>query len=82
MSSYAYSTMLPDIPFYRISMSIAYDVQATSVAGILVGNEIAVAAFIHPQLYRMSGKVHAQAASVLASALGSSCRTGMPWHSP
>lgn len=59
-----------DIPLHRILMSIAYDVLAATVAGTPVGNEIAVAAFVHPQLHRMNGKAHAQAASVLASTLG------------
>lgn len=51
-------------------MSITYDVLAATVTGTMVGNEIAIAAFVHPQLHRMSGRVHARAASMLASTLG------------
>ncbi|WP_188760018.1 DUF1772 domain-containing protein [Edaphobacter acidisoli] len=58
------------MPEHLISMSITYDVVAATVTGTMVGNEIAVAAFVHPQLRRMSGRVHAQAASMLASVLG------------
>jgi hypothetical protein len=53
-----------------LSMSIPYDVLTLTVAGIMVGNEFAVAAFVHPQLRRMSQKAHAEAAQLLASSLG------------
>lgn len=36
----------------------------------MVGNEFAIAAFVHPQLRRMSDKTHAQAAPLLAASLG------------
>ena len=51
-------------------MSIPYDVLAAAVTGTMVGNEIAVAAFFHPQLNRMNGRTHAQAAALLAAVLG------------
>ncbi len=36
----------------------------------MVGNEFAVAAFVHPQIRKLSDNVHAQIAAPLASALG------------
>ena len=41
------------------------------VAGTMVGNELAVAAFFHPTLYRLTDDAHARAAKVLAASLGS-----------
>lgn len=70
MSSFVYFTMPFATTTHRIFMSIAYDVLTATVTGTMVGNEIAVAAFVHPQLHRMNGRVHAQAASLLAAALG------------
>jgi len=56
---------------HRILMtSIAYDVLTAAVAGTLVGNEIAIAAFVHPQLQRLSVATHAKTAPLLASSLG------------
>ena len=57
-------------PHRILTMSIGYDVLTATVAGMMVGNEFAVAAFIHPQLQRMSHKVHAQAVPSLAASLG------------
>jgi uncharacterized membrane protein len=51
-------------------MSVAYDIATATVTGLMVGNELAVAAFVHPQLHRLSHSVHAQTASSLASVLG------------
>jgi uncharacterized membrane protein len=51
-------------------MTIAYDVITAAVAGMMVGNEFAVAAFAHPQLQRLDDRAHAQIAAALAGALG------------
>jgi uncharacterized membrane protein len=51
-------------------MSVAYDIATATVTGLMVGNELAVAAFVHPQLHKLSHTVHAQTASPLASVLG------------
>jgi uncharacterized membrane protein len=51
-------------------MTIAYDIATATVAGLMAGNEFAVAAFVHPQLYRLNEKAHAHAASLLAASLG------------
>lgn len=50
--------------------SIAYDVLTAVVAGTLVGNEIAIAAFVHPQLQRLGVAAHAETAPLLAGSLG------------
>jgi uncharacterized membrane protein len=51
-------------------MTIAYDVLTAAVAGIMAGNELAVAAFVHPQLRRLNDSTHAQTAAPLAAVLG------------
>jgi uncharacterized membrane protein len=51
-------------------MTIAYDIATAAVAGIMAGNEFAVAAFVHPQLRKLSNTAHAQTAALLAGALG------------
>jgi hypothetical protein len=51
-------------------MPVAYDAIAATVAAAMAGNEFGVAAFVHPQLYRLDNKAHAQAASFLARTLG------------
>jgi uncharacterized membrane protein len=51
-------------------MTIAFDVITTAVAGMMVGNEFAVAAFVHPQLRRLDDRAHAQIAAPLAGSLG------------
>jgi uncharacterized membrane protein len=51
-------------------MSMAYDVLTAAITGTMVGNEVAVAAFVHPQIRRMSDETHAPAASLLAASLG------------
>jgi hypothetical protein len=51
-------------------MSVAYDIATATVAGLMAGNELAVAAFVHPQLRKLSNSVHAQTASPLAIVLG------------
>lgn len=51
-------------------MTIAYDIATAAVTGMMVGNELAVAAFIHPQLHRLASKAHAQTAAPIAAVLG------------
>jgi uncharacterized membrane protein len=42
------------------------NVVAIIVAGLMVGNELAIAAFVHPTLERLPDAVHLPAASALA----------------
>jgi hypothetical protein len=51
-------------------MTIAYDIATATVATMMAGNELAVAAFVHPQLRKLSNQAHAQVAPLLASSLG------------
>src|ERR1700738_4268670 len=52
-------------------------VVAIIVAGLMVGSELAIAAFVHPTLDKLSDDVHLPAASALARVLG----TVMPfWY--
>lgn len=51
-------------------MTIAYDVITATVAGIMTGNEFAVAAFVHPQIRKLGDDTHARVAAPLAAALG------------
>ncbi len=51
-------------------MSIAYDVITATVAATMAGNELAVAAFVHPQLQKLPPPTHAQVAPPLAASLG------------
>ena len=46
------------------------NVFAIIVAGLVVGSELAIAAFVHPTLVRLSDTVHLPAASALARVLG------------
>jgi uncharacterized membrane protein len=46
------------------------DVVAVLVAGLLVGNELAIAVFIHPTIDRLPDDVHLPVASALARVLG------------
>jgi uncharacterized membrane protein len=54
----------------NLTMTIAYDVATAVVAGMMTGNELAVAAFVHPQLQKLSDRAHAQTAALLAGSLG------------
>ena len=36
------------------------------IAGLMVGNELAVSAFVHPQLYRLDDQYHAATSKALA----------------
>jgi len=51
-------------------MTAAYDIATATVAGLMAGNEFAVAAFVHPQLHKLGHSTHAQAAAPLAGVLG------------
>src|SRR5580692_8294291 len=46
------------------------NVVAIIVAGLMVGSELAIAAFVHPTLDRMADDVHLPAATALARVLG------------
>ena len=43
---------------------------ALAVTGFLVGNEIAVGAFVHPQLWKLEDAVHTRAAQAIARIYG------------
>lgn len=47
-----------------------FNVVAILVAGLLVGSEVAIAAFVHPTLDKLPDEVHLPAASALARVLG------------
>jgi uncharacterized membrane protein len=68
-----------ELPFYDApdnyaasnpTMTVAYDIATATVAGLLAGNEFAVAAFVHPQLHKLDQNAHAQTAAPLARVLG------------
>ena len=46
------------------------DISTIVLAGLLVGNELAIAAFVHPTLYRLEESAHRATASPLAKVLG------------
>jgi uncharacterized membrane protein len=46
------------------------NVIAIIAAGLTVGNELAIAGFVHPALDRLADDVHLSAASALARVLG------------
>jgi uncharacterized membrane protein len=48
-----------------------------TVAALMVGNEVTVAAFLHPALYRLRDDVHAAAAHAFARLFG---RVMPPWY--
>jgi uncharacterized membrane protein len=48
----------------------ALEIAAIVVLGTMVGNEFAVAAFVHPRISRLEDAVHARAAQTLAAVLG------------
>jgi len=51
-------------------MTVAYDIATAAVVGLMAGNEFAVAAFVHPQLYQSDDSTHAKTAALLAKVLG------------
>jgi hypothetical protein len=52
------------------TMTVAYDIATVAVTGLMAGNELAVAAFVHPQLRKLGNSAHAQTAARLAGTLG------------
>ncbi len=48
----------------------AYDILTAATATLMTGNELAVAAFIHPQLSALEDRAHAPAAASIARILG------------
>jgi uncharacterized membrane protein len=63
-------TMPGAIALHPIAMTTLYDIATATVAATMAGNELCVAAFVHPQLRKLSDNVHAQIAPPLARALG------------
>ena len=51
-------------------MTLGYDILTAAVTGTMVGDEFAIAAFVHPKLRRLPAEAHAEAASLLARTLG------------
>ncbi len=51
-------------------MTVAYDIATAAVAGLTVGNELAISAFVHTQLRKLNKSAHAQTAARLAGVLG------------
>ncbi len=51
-------------------MTEVLGVVAIIVAGLMVGTELAIAAFVHPTLEKLTDDVHLPAASALARVLG------------
>lgn len=54
-----------------------FDVLTLTVAGLLVGNEFAIAAFVHPTLYPLPDSAHLAIAPPLARILG---KVMPPWY--
>lgn len=48
----------------------AYDILTATAAAMMTGNEFAIAAFVHPQLWTLDEPSHAQASVPLARILG------------
>lgn len=53
-----------------LSSPLLFEVAAIVVAGTMVGNELAVAVFVHPRLSALDDATHARAAKTLAAAFG------------
>jgi uncharacterized membrane protein len=67
----------PQVLFLEKSMMEVLNVIAIMVAGLMVGCELAIAAFIHPTLDKLRDDAHQPAASAIARVLG----TVMPfWY--
>ncbi len=58
-------------------MSVTLQTVAVVVAGLMVGNEFCVSAFIHPRLRALDDRAHAAAAQAIARALGAAMP---PWY--
>jgi hypothetical protein len=60
-----------------MALKVLINLLSLFASGLLIGNELAVAVFIHPVLYSGSDEVHVRVAKPLARRLGRS----MPfWH--
>ena len=53
-----------------LSYTFSLEVAALVVAGTMVGNELAVAVFVHPRLSALDDDTHVRAVQALAAALG------------
>jgi hypothetical protein len=51
-------------------MPIAYDIATATIAATMLDNKFAVAAFVHPQIRKLSDSTHAQTVAPLAAAVG------------
>lgn len=60
----------PHLPAVNVSVSQALELVAIVVAGTMVGNELAIAVFVHPRLSRLDDASHVRAVQPLAAALG------------
>lgn len=60
-----------------MSSGVVYGIEIAAIvaAGMMTGNELAVAVFFHPRISRLEDAVHVRAAQTLAKALG----TVMPY---
>jgi uncharacterized membrane protein len=56
--------------FIQFSMVNSIDLLTLLVTGLMVGNEFAVAAFVHPAISKLDETCHSQATSVIAAVLG------------
>ena len=55
-----------------MTLKVLIDLLSLFASGLLVGNELAVAVFIHPVLYSVSDEAHVRVAKPLARRLGHS----------
>jgi hypothetical protein len=51
-------------------VTVAYDIATAAVGGLMVGNELVISAFVHPQLLKLDKGPYAQTAARVASVLG------------
>jgi uncharacterized membrane protein len=60
----------PRVNHIQFSMVNSIDLITLLVTGLMVGNEFAVAAFVHPAINKLDETCHSRAASVIAAVLG------------
>jgi Domain of unknown function (DUF1772) len=65
-----YFTMPESIALHQIFMATLYDIATATVAAAMAGSEFAIAAFIHPQIRKLSDNTHALIATPLARTFG------------
>jgi hypothetical protein len=58
------------------TMTNTLDVVLIVVAGLMVGNELAIATFIHPTLDRLADEVHIPSAAAIPVSWAGLCRSG------